>query len=125
TLRTMGAVGTVQRIVDVLPVELQQQARVQLADTLRGIVVQQLVPGVEGGMVLAAEVLVATPAVRSAIRDGDPAALEKAILGGTGAGMRTMDQALASLVQQRRVRASEALARAVDPTELRYLLGQE
>ncbi|MGE3621762.1 MAG: PilT/PilU family type 4a pilus ATPase, partial [Acidimicrobiia bacterium] len=74
TLRTMGAVGTVQRIVDVLPVELQQQARVQLADTLRGIVVQQRVPGVVGGMVLAAEGLGATPAVRSAMRDGDPAA---------------------------------------------------
>ncbi len=122
TLRTVDAVQTIERIVDVFPVDQQQQTRVQLANTLRGIIVQQLVPAVDGGRALAAEVLLPTPQVVDCIRTGDSANLSKAILGGATSGMGTMDQSLADLVKDGIVDIEVAAERALDPKELRYLL---
>ena len=121
TLRTVDAVKTIERIVDVFPAEQQPQVRLQLANTLRGIVVQQLVPALDGGVALAAEVLLPTPEVIKCIRTGDSANLAKAIVGGMSSGMGTMDQSLAELVQEGLVDIEEAAERAVDPNELRYL----
>jgi twitching motility protein PilT len=114
-------VKTIERIVDVFPADQQPQARLQLATTLRGLVVQQLVPALDGGVALAAEVLLPTPEVTQSIRIGDSATLGKIILGGVSSGMGTMDQSLASLVQEGLVDVEEAAERAVDPAELRYL----
>jgi twitching motility protein PilT len=122
TLRTIDAVQTVERIVDIFPVDQQPQVRLQLATTLRGIVVQQLVPALDGGLALATEVLLPTPPVVDCIRAGDSANLAKAILGGATSGMGTMDQSLADLVRDGIVDAEVAADRAVDPRELRYLL---
>lgn len=122
TLRTTDAVQTIERIVDVFPVEQQQQVRVQLATTLRGIVVQQLMPALGGGVALATEVLLPTAAVVSCIRSGDSANLSKALVGGISSGMSTMDQSLADLVSDGIVDPDVAADRAVDPAELRYLL---
>jgi len=124
SLRTMTAVQTVERIVDVFPVDQQPQARVQLANTLRGIVVQQLVPAVDGGFALATEVLLPTPVVLECIREGDSANLAKAILGGATSGMGTMDQSLAALVQDGIVAPEVAADRAVDRAEVAYLVGE-
>ncbi len=121
TLRTVDAVKTIERIVDVFPGEQQLQVRLQLAQALRGIVVQQLVPALDGGVALAAEVLLPTPEVLKCIRTGDSANLAKAIVGGMASGMGTMDQSLAELVQEGLVDIEEAAERAVDPNELRYL----
>lgn len=121
-LRTMSAVQTVERIVDVFPVDQQPQVRVQLATTLRGIVVQQLVPAVDAGVALATEVLLPTGSVLECIRTGDSANLAKAILGGATSGMGTMDQSLAALVQDGIVAAEVATDHANDPAELAYLL---
>ncbi len=69
TLHTQDAPQTIDRIIDVFPSEQQQQVRVQLSGTLQGVVSQQLVPTADGqGRVVAAEVLVVTPAVRHLIR---------------------------------------------------------
>lgn len=122
TLRTSDAVQTIERIVDVFPPDQQQQVRVQLATTLRGIVVQQLVPALDGGLALATEVLLPTPPVLECIRTGDAANLAKAILGGATSGMGTMDQSLAALVQEGIIDEAVAADRAVDASELRYLL---
>ena len=121
TLRTVDAVKTIERIVDIFPVDQQAQVRLQLATTLRGIVVQQLVPAIDGGVALAAEVLLPTPEVLKCIREGDHQNLAKAILGGVSNGMGTMDQSLAELVQEGIVDVDVAAERAVDPAELRYL----
>ena len=121
TLRTVDAVKTIERIIDVFPKDQQAQARLQLATTLRGIVVQQLVPAIDGGVALAAEVLLPTAEVVKCIRVGDMANLGKAIVGGLANGMGSMDQSLAELVQQGLVDVEAAAERAVDPTELRYL----
>src|SRR5690606_31798721 len=100
----------------------QQQVRVQLATVLRGILVQQLVPAVDGGMALATEILLPTGGVVDCIRSGDSANLAKALLGGSTSGMGTMDQSLAALVRAGVVAEEVALARALDPRELTYLL---
>ncbi len=121
TLRTVDAVKTIERIVDVFPPDQQAQARMQLAATLRGIVVQQLVPALDGGVALATEVLLPTAEVVKCIRTGDSANLAKAIVGGVTSGMGTMDQSLAELVQEGLVDVEAAAERAVDPNELRYL----
>jgi twitching motility protein PilT len=121
TLRTVDVVKTIDRIVDVFPTDQQPQARAQLATTLRGIVVQQLVPALDGGLALAAEVLLPTPEVIKSIRTGDTASLVKALVGGMASGMGTMDQSLAELVQEGLVDIEAAADRAVDPAELRYL----
>jgi twitching motility protein PilT len=121
TLRTVDTVSTLERIVDVFPTDQQPQVRLQLATTLRGIVVQQLVPAIDGGVALAVEVLLPTPEVVRCIRSGDHASLAKAILGGMSAGMGTMDQSLAELVQDGIVDVEAAAERAVEPAELRYL----
>jgi twitching motility protein PilT len=121
TLRTMDAVKTIERIIDVFPADQQPQARLQLATTLRGIVVQQLVPALDGGVALAAEVLLPTTEVTNCIRTGDSATLGKIILGGVSSGMGTMDQSLAELVLEGLVDVEDAAERAVDPAELRYL----
>ncbi|HWC14954.1 MAG TPA: PilT/PilU family type 4a pilus ATPase, partial [Actinomycetota bacterium] len=71
TLHTQDAPQSVDRVIDVFPPHQQQQIRVQLAGTLAGVVSQQLIPTADGkGRAVAAEVLVATPAVRNLIREG-------------------------------------------------------
>jgi len=121
TLRTVDAVKTIERIVEIFPHDQQPQVRLQLAATLRGIVVQQLVPALDGGVALAVEVLLPTPEVTKCIRLGDHANLAKAIIGGVASGMGTMDQSLAELVQDNIVDVEVAAERAVDAAELRYL----
>lgn len=122
TLRTVDATQTIQRIVEVFPVEHQPQARLQLANTLCGIVVQQLVPARDGGRALATEVLLPTPQVTDCIRLGDMGNLAKAILAGSATGMGTMDQSLSTLVQEGIVEVDVAIEHALDPGELQYLL---
>jgi twitching motility protein PilT len=121
TLRTVDVPKTIDRIVDIFPTDQQAQTRIQLASTLRGIVVQQLVPALDGGVALATEVLLPTPEVVRCVREGDNASLAKAIVGGLASGMGTMDQSLAELVQEGLVDVEAAAERAVDPNELRYL----
>ncbi len=121
TLRTVDAIKTIEGIVSAFSVEHQAQARLQLATTLRGIVVQQLVPAIGGGVALAAEVLLPTPEVVKCIRTGDRAGLAKALVAGAASGMGTMDQSLAELVQEGLVEVEAAAERAVDPAELRFL----
>ena len=101
TLHTRGAAETVERIVDMFPVEQQRQVTLQLASTIQGIISQRLLPRADGrGRVVACEVLVGTPAIRTLIRESKwhqiPAAME------TGArfGMRTFESALRALADQ-------------------------
>ena len=69
TLHTTSAISTVDRIIDVFPPDAQQQVRVQLASTLQGVISQCLLPKVGGGRVAAREIMVATDAIRSLVRE--------------------------------------------------------
>jgi twitching motility protein PilT len=125
TLHTQDAPQTIDRIIDVFPPSQQQQVRVQLSVALQGVVTQQLVPLVGGqGRTVATEVMVATPAVRNLIREGKVHQIYSAMQAGGRFGMRSMDQSLAELVRAGRITFDVALERAVNPDDLRRLLGR-
>src|SRR5215210_8495025 len=124
TLHTQDCAQTVDRIIDVFPPSQQDQVRVQLSVALQGIATQQLLPTADGkGRVLAAEVLVPTPAVRNLIREGKTHQIYSAIQTGASFGMQTMDTALAELVRRNVITRELAEARSGSPDELRRLLG--
>lgn len=98
TLHTSSAPSAVDRIIDVFPAHQQQQIRVQLAETLRGVVAQRLLPKKnDKGRVMACEILTGTPAVKSLIREGKLHQIPAAMETGSKYGMQTFDQALRRL----------------------------
>lgn len=123
TLHTSDAVQTVNRIVDVFPAYQQQQVRIQLSFVLLAIMAQQLIPAAGGtGRSLAAEVLIATPAVRALVREGKSHQLYSVIQTSQREGMRTMNQSLAELYLKKQISYDEAVARSHDPEELLRLV---
>lgn len=109
TLHTTDAVGAIDRVVDVFPPHQQQQVRVQLAATLQAVLAQQLVPRADGsGRILAAEVLVATTAVRNLIREGKTHQILSLQQTGAQYGMQTFEGVFAHLIQNGVVRAEDA-----------------
>jgi twitching motility protein PilT len=116
TLHTTGAASTVDRIVDVFPPHQQEQIRLQLSMVLEGVVTQRLLPRREGaGRIAAFEVLTATPAVRSLIREGKTHQLYSQMQMGSSAQMRTMDQDLLRLFRLNRIDRKTLKEFAVDP----------
>ena len=104
TLHTQDAAQTVDRIIDVFPPHQQQQIRQQVAGTLQGIVCQTLCKTSDGkSRVAAAEVLVATPAIRNLIREGKTHQIYSSMQAGAQFGMQTMDQHLAELLRMRKI----------------------
>ncbi len=122
TLHTNSAVQAISRIIDVFPPHQQAQVRSQLAFVLEAVFSQLLLPRIQGGVVLAMEVLIMTPGVRSLIRDGKLHQIQSQIQVGRKYGMQTLNQALADLVNNKIVRASDALERSSEPDELRALI---
>jgi twitching motility protein PilT len=123
TLHTTGAAQTVDRIIDVFPPDQQQQIRVQLAETLQGVVSQVLLPKVGGGRVAAHEVLLGTDAIRSCIREGKTMQMHNVLQTGAKLGMQLLDDALAGLVKRGLVTHEDALAKARNPEALRRVSG--
>ncbi len=124
TLHTQDAPQTIDRIIDVFPPHQQQQVRVQLATTLQGIVTQQLLQTSDGaGRVVAAEVLVCTPAVRNLVREGKVHQIYSVMQAGGRFGMQTMDQSLGKLVKAGQITQQLGYERCHDPEELNRLLG--
>ncbi|MDP6520249.1 MAG: type IV pilus twitching motility protein PilT [Planctomycetota bacterium] len=123
TLHTSDAPQTINRIVDVFPAESQAQVRTQLSFSLEGVICQQLLPLAAGrGRALAAEILLATPAVRALIRENRTHQLQSHLQTGARLGMCTMAHSLAGLVRSGRVRVADAEAALPDPTELHRLM---
>jgi twitching motility protein PilT len=122
TLHTQDAAQTVDRIIDVFPPYQQEQIRVMLASSLKGVVSQILLPRADGnGRVAARELLVVTPAIASIIREGKTHQIYSAIQTGGREGMCTMEQSLNQLVQAGLVNLEDALSKANHPQELRNL----
>jgi len=126
TLHTGSAARTLDRILDVFPTEQRQQIRIMVSESLRGIISQQLVPRSDGeGRALALEILVNTPAVAATIRDGKTFMLPGIMQTGKNVGMKLLDDSLIELEGEGTITAEEAIARAVDPIEMRRTLGIE
>ncbi len=124
TLHTTDARETINRVVDMFPKEQQNQARLSLANSLKGIVCQRLVPRATGeGRVAVVEVLVMTSRLYEFV--ADPAQLfqiEDAIAEGSYYGMQTFDQHLLDLYQEGEVALRDALAAATNPQDFRVSL---
>jgi twitching motility protein PilT len=125
TLHTQDAPQSVDRVIDVFPPHQQEQIRIQLAGTLAGIVSQQLLPRADGrGRAVAAEVLVATPAVRNLIREGKTHQIYTSMQSGGKFGMQVMDQHLAQLVKAGKITYEMALERCHKVEEFNRLVGK-
>lgn len=109
SLHSATATQSLERIVDVFPAHQQSQICIQLAGSLLGIISQQLIPRADGeGRVVAAEVLVATPAIRNLIRENKRHQIYSAMQTGGSSGMITMEKALKNLYQQGLITREEA-----------------
>lgn len=122
TLHTNSAAQSVDRMIDVFPPHQQPQIRAQLSNILAAICSQRLIPSIGGGRVAAAEILVATPAVRNIIREGKSHQLEAVIQTGAEFGMQSMDKTLVNLIHEGTISYDEARNYAVDLEELDRLM---
>ena len=113
TLHTSNASRTLDRLLDVFPPHQQEQIRVMVSESLRGVISHQLIPRADGtGRVLALEILTNTPAVANVIREAKTYMLPGIIQTGKKQGMRLMDDTLIELYQRGLISAQEAYARA-------------
>ncbi|HNW34937.1 MAG TPA: type IV pilus twitching motility protein PilT [Candidatus Ozemobacteraceae bacterium] len=122
TLHTSDAQQTIDRIVDVFPPFQHDQIRIQLANSLQGIISQQLLPTVDkSGRVLSYELLIATPAVRRLIRENKVPQIDTFIQTGSEFGMISMDRSLKTLYQQGRIAYDVALSKVKNPAAFKEL----
>ncbi|HPD45183.1 MAG TPA: PilT/PilU family type 4a pilus ATPase [Candidatus Woesebacteria bacterium] len=120
TLHTNSAAQTVDRIVDVF--DQKEQVRVQLAAVISAIISQRLIPTLEGQLIPAFEILIATPAVKNCIREGKAFMLDNIIQTGADIGMVSLDYSLASLVKQGKVTEETAMSFSLKPSALQNYL---
>lgn len=118
TLHTQTAPLTVSRIIDSFPSAQQNQVRNQLSNTLKAVILQQLLPCIGGGRVLAAEYMVDSPAIRSLIREGKDHQLYGTMQTAQKEGMRTMDQSLLKLLRDQRISRETVLENCVERAEI-------
>ncbi len=122
TLHTNSAAQTIDRIVDVFPENQQTQIRLQLSNVLEGVLSLRLVPAISGGRVPVSEILTATPAVRTLVREGKTHQIDNIIQTSAEYGMMTLETSLASLVRSGTISLDVATSYALRPEELGRLL---
>ncbi len=114
TLHTTTAASTVDRIIDQFPADRQQQIRVMLSESLKGVIAQTLLPKKGGGRVAALEILIVTPAISNLIREGKTFQIASSMQTGKNLGMVMLNDALFELVQKGIVEPRDAYIKAVD-----------
>jgi twitching motility protein PilT len=116
TLHTNSAAETVERIIDVFPAHQQRQIRIQLAESLQGVVSQTLLPNIDQTKrVPAVEIMIAIPAIKNIIREERIHMIPATIQSSQQYGMQTMDQSLRQLYQNHIIDKATALSKASDP----------
>jgi twitching motility protein PilT len=123
TLHTSSAVKTVDRIVSVFPAAEQDGVRSVLAEVLRAVVAQQLLPKIGGGRVAALELLFSSPAIGTMIREGKSHQIASALQTGSRQGMVEMDGSILALYTEGLVTARTAYDAAIDKDRVRGQLG--
>jgi twitching motility protein PilT len=122
TLHTNSAAQTVNRIIDVFPADQKATVRAQLSMVLEGIISQALLPKIGGGRVMCCEILVATMAVRSLIRDDKVHQIQGILEIGQKYGMQTMNSDLLKLYKRKIITKKDALTRSPDPDHMVKIL---
>lgn len=118
SMHTNSASRTIARLIDAFPPSQQAQVRAMLSESLRGVVSQRLVAGLDGRRIPAAEVLVVNHAIGNLIREGKLFQVRSAMQTGRLQGMRTMDDSLRELVVAGRVASEEARKYAESPATI-------
>jgi twitching motility protein PilT len=123
TLHTGNAPRTLDRVLDVFPIDQRDQIRIMVSESLRGILSQQLVPTIDGASrALATELLINTPAVANCIREGKTYMLPGIMQTGKNVGMITMDESLKQLYMRGIISAEDMLFRCEDKTQMKIFL---
>lgn len=115
TLHTVGAVNTVDRLVDSFRAEQQAQVRMQLSMVLQSVVSQQLLPATDGSMVPVFEIMNCTPAIRNLIREGRTHQMSAVINTSAAEGMTGMDSSLLALYKEGKISEQEMVTHALAP----------
>lgn len=123
TLHTKGAVNSISRIIDAFPAEQQMQVRIQLTTVLRTVVSQQLLPGKDGGMIPAFEMMHMNSAIRSLIRENKGHQIDNMIAAGSRENMISMDQSILSLYRGGKITRETALDYADNPEQMKRNMG--
>ena len=114
TLHTSSAANTINRILDVFPANQQKQVKIQLAQILKGVVCQQLVPSTDGRQLAVFEIMKSTTAIQNMIREDKLHQLESAMQAGAADGMCTMDGSLLKLYREKKITKDTALLSCVN-----------
>jgi twitching motility protein PilT len=122
TLHTNSAAQTVDRIVDVFPEEQQGQVKLQLSNVIEAVFSQRLIPAISGGRLVGYEVMLATTAIKTAIREGKTHQIDSILQTSQEAGMSTLETSLAALVKSGRITLEDAQSYSLRPEELTRLV---
>jgi len=126
TLHTNSAAQTVDRIVDVFPEEQQTQVKLQLSSVIEAVFSQRLVPAISGGRVVAYEIMLATTAIKTTIREGKTHQIDSILQTSQEVGMATIEVSLAELVKAGKITTENAQSYSLRPEELvRLIRGYE
>ncbi len=117
TLHTLGAASTIDRIIDVFPINQQHQIRIQLSMTLKGVVSQQLLPSVDGSLVPAFEIMTMNSAIKTMIREEKTHQIDTILQ--SSPGMQTMDNCIAAMYRDGIITADTAVEFAYNPEIMR------
>ncbi len=118
TLHTNSAQGTINRIIDAFPANLQEQVRTQLSTSIIAVIAQSLIPKIGGGRIAAYEILIVTSAISNLIRENKTFRINSAIQTGAKHGMILMDDALFKIWREEKATAEDVLAKSQNPDEL-------
>ncbi|MCX5782962.1 MAG: ATPase, T2SS/T4P/T4SS family, partial [Elusimicrobia bacterium] len=118
TVHTLNAVQTISRVVDLFPPHHQEQIRHQLADTLKGIISQRLLPCVSGGRIPAIETLIVTPHIKKLIEENNLSSISQAMHKGVYYGMQTFNQSLVDLHKRGLVKLEDVVTAASNPDDV-------
>ncbi len=118
TVHTINAVQTVSRVIDLFPPHQQAQIRLQLADTLKGVISQRLLPCTKGGRVPAVEILIMTAHIKKMVEDNNLIGVAQAITKGAFYGMQSFNQSLVKLYKDGMVKLDDIIAAASNPDDV-------
>ena len=127
TLHTSSASQTIDRIVDVFPAQQTQQVRIQLSNSLVGVLSQTLLPkitpeGIKKGRILAMEIMLVTSAISNLIREGKTSQIYSSIQTGSSLKMQTLEACLKELCANKLIAYEDALAKTTRPEDLKRML---
>lgn len=118
TMHTINSVQTISRIIDLYPPHQQNQIRLQLSETIKGIISQRLIPSTKGGRVVAVEIMINTPHIRKLIAENNLDGINQAISKGEYYGMQTFNQSLVKIYKSNLASLEDIVSAASNPDDV-------